>query len=416
MTQITLSGDQQRAYDILLQFLVDPHDRAFVLEGYSGTGKTTLVSKALGDLPQLAQTLKLLSPNSRFDRELILSATTNKAAETMQGMLHQQVRTVHSVLGLRVRRDYRTGASKLVRVKDDPLTNTLLIIDEASYCDDELLKLVFKGIDKTCKVIFIGDPAQLKTVGSLETPVFNKGFTTARLTEVVRQAKGNPIIDLATQFRETVNTGQWFQFQPDGQAVRVLSRQDFEQEIIQDFTSPDWCHNASKVLAWTNRTVIAYNHAINNQISGQPEFREDDYAIVNNYIATKHVTFKTDETVRISNISEPTTELGIKGRYYRLNGHASFFMPDNHADRVHAQAQAHADSRPRDAMQIAETWVDLRAAFASTINKSQGSTYDRVYIDLDDLKACRDADQLARMLYVGTSRARHRVTFTGDLV
>jgi ATP-dependent exoDNAse (exonuclease V) alpha subunit len=58
----------------------------------------------------------------------------------------------------------------------------------------------------------------------------------------------------------------------------------------------------------------------------------------------------------------------------------------------------------------------LRAAYAQTINKSQGSTYDRVFIDLDDLARCSSGDQLARMLYVGFSRARHQVFLTGDLV
>jgi ATP-dependent exoDNAse (exonuclease V) alpha subunit len=63
---------------------------------------------------------------------------------------------------------------------------------------------------------------------------------------------------------------------------------------------------------------------------------------------------------------------------------------------------------------IDSSWIDLRAAYAQTINKSQGSTYDRVYIDLDDLRRCNSGDQIARMLYVGVSRARLQVFMTGD--
>jgi ATP-dependent exoDNAse (exonuclease V) alpha subunit len=66
-------------------------------------------------------------------------------------------------------------------------------------------------------------------------------------------------------------------------------------------------------------------------------------------------------------------------------------------------------------MQV-ENWIDLRAAYAQTVNKSQGSTYDRVFIDLDDIRRCNSGDQIARMLYVAVSRAREQVFLTGDLV
>ena len=53
--------------------------------------------------------------------------------------------------------------------------------------------------------------------------------------------------------------------------------------------------------------------------------------------------------------------------------------------------------------------------FASTVNKAQGSTYDTVYLDLNDIGKCQDRDQVNRMLYVGVSRAKHKVVFTGDI-
>lgn len=61
-------------------------------------------------------------------------------------------------------------------------------------------------------------------------------------------------------------------------------------------------------------------------------------------------------------------------------------------------------------------WIDLRAAYACTINKAQGSTYDKVFIDLDDIKKCNSGNQIARMLYVGVSRARLIVYLCGDLI
>ena len=67
-------------------------------------------------------------------------------------------------------------------------------------------------------------------------------------------------------------------------------------------------------------------------------------------------------------------------------------------------------------MTIERTWIDLRAAYAQTVDKSQGSTYDKVFIDLDDISHCTSGARIARMLYVAVSRARHQVIFTGDLV
>ena len=64
---------------------------------------------------------------------------------------------------------------------------------------------------------------------------------------------------------------------------------------------------------------------------------------------------------------------------------------------------------------IETQWIDLRNAFACTINKSQGSTFDAVFIDLDDVRRCNSGEQMARMLYVAVSRARNHVYLTGDI-
>jgi ATP-dependent exoDNAse (exonuclease V) alpha subunit len=65
---------------------------------------------------------------------------------------------------------------------------------------------------------------------------------------------------------------------------------------------------------------------------------------------------------------------------------------------------------------ILDTWIDLRPSFAQTVNKSQGSTYDIVMIDLNDIcSKCRTLEQLARILYVALSRGRSRIIMTGDL-
>lgn len=415
MNEMTLTAGQQAGYDAFANFLMDPLETVFVVEGYSGTGKSTLVKTLIGRLAGIYNTIRLIDSDFK-EPELVLTATTNKAAENFAQITGQQVKTIQSHLGLLVRYDTRTGKSKLVpKPNNEPQRGQLLFIDEASYMDQPLLNYTFR-YTRNCKIVLIGDPAQLLTVGCEKSPVFSAGFPTAKLTEVVRQAGGSPITDLATLFRNTVNTGEWFRFVPDGNQVAWLPRDQFETEVIKEFTRPDWHHNDSKVLAWTNKCVIAYNKAISNHVTGDPNFQVGDYAICNSYMYSKACSIKTDQTVCITDISEPSVQHFVKGRFYTLDGRGRWFMPDSLAEKKAAMVMAKAEERFWDLQDMTENWIDLRAAYACTINKAQGSTYDRVFIDLDDVKRCTNANQLARMLYVGVSRARFRVVLTGDLI
>jgi hypothetical protein len=263
----------------------------------------------------------------------------------------------------------------------------------------------------------MGDPAQLTPVKSSGTPVFTSGYPGAHLSQVVRQAEGNPIVDLSTKFRETVSSGEFFSFKPDGVAIRHMNRSDFEDEILKDMKSPDWHYNTSKVLAWTNKTVIAYNNAIRDNIQGDPELKEGDYAICNKFISQGTSSIKTDQLVYINSVSEDLIVHGVLGNNYIVDYISiPFFMPKHLEDKKRLIKQAKDNQDSYLLAEIDNHWIDLRAAYACTINKAQGSTYDRVFIDLDDISRCNSANQIARMLYVGVSRARHEVVFTGDFV
>ena len=186
---IVLTDDQQAAYEEFNKFILDPAEQVFVLAGYSGTGKTTLVKTLLERLPLILKTAKLIDPTAT-NWPVVLTATTNKAAEAFSNITKQQVRTIHSFLGLRVNTDYKTGESTLaVRRGAEVQRNQLVFIDEASYIDKTLLQFIFSQTSD-CKIVFMGDPAQLTPVKSSGVPVFTSGFRGAHLSEVVRQAKG----------------------------------------------------------------------------------------------------------------------------------------------------------------------------------------------------------------------------------
>jgi ATP-dependent exoDNAse (exonuclease V) alpha subunit len=413
-TELVLTNDQQAAMAAFHAFLMDPLEDVFVLRGFSGCGKSTLVRHLLDTLPKIYKTIKLLNPKASVF-EPILTATTNKAAENLAQITGMSVRTIHSVLGLRVHTDFRTNKTELKVANNAQLVESaLLFVDEASYIDKELLQHIFQGIRDT-KVVFIGDPAQLAPVQSSSTPVFDAPFPGAALTEVVRQASGNPIVDLSTKFRHAVNTGEFFSFKPDGFHVRHMDQEEFNQRIHDEFTRSDWRYGDSKILAFTNKTVQQYNNFVRSLVQGNPDFEVGDYVICNSFLQTRAGGIKTDQMVQITGIESPTVIEGVPGRYMELDHRHNVFQPDSLIVRNNRVKQARADDQIGLVAMIESTWADLRAAYSCTINKSQGSTYGTVFIDLDDVRRCTSGNQIARMMYVAVSRAKNHVYLVGDL-
>lgn len=411
--EITLTEDQQNALEAFHNFLMDPIETVFVLRGYSGCGKSTLVRTLLDRLPAFNKTAKLINPTHK-EYEVALTATTNKAAETLGSITGQGAVTIHSFLELRVNTDYRTNTTTLVPRNADQKQGYLLFIDEASYVDKQLLSFIFKKT-YNCKIVFIGDPAQLTPVKSTSTPVFDANFTGAALTTVVRQAEGNPIVDLSTKFRHTVNTGEFFSFKPDGHHVVYLGREDFNKAIEAEFTRPDWRYQDSKILAWTNKCVIGYNHFVRNLAKGDPNFQVDDYAVCNSFVSVGRSSIKTDQMVQIGAIDPDSSRYDVPGNMMCIDG-IWLFHPKSLSEWNAGIKRMRAVDNFGAVSEMESQWIDLRAAYACTINKAQGSTFDRVFVDLDDIRRCNSGDQIARMLYVGVSRARTQVFLTGDLV
>lgn len=411
--EITLTEDQQNALESFHNFLMDPIETVFVLRGYSGCGKSTLVRTLIDKMPSFNKTARLINPDHK-EYEVALTATTNKAAENLGSITGQGAVTIHSFLGLRVNTDYRTNTTTLVPRTSDQKENYLLFIDEASYVDKQLLSFIFK-MTRNCKVVFIGDPAQLTPVKSNGTPVFDANFTGAALTTVVRQAEGNPIVDLSTKFRHTVNTGEFFSFKPDGKHVVYMTREDFNKAIETEFTRPEWRYQDSKILAWTNKCVIGYNHFVRNLAKGDPNFQVDDYAVCNSFVTVGKSSIKTDQLVQINAIESDSVRYEVPGNMVCVDG-IWVFHPKSLQEWNAGIKKMRAKDNFGAVSEMESQWIDLRAAYACTINKAQGSTFDRVFVDLDDIRRCNSGDQIARMLYVGVSRARTQVFLTGDLV
>jgi len=177
--------------------LSDNGDECFILKGYAGTGKTTVVGA-------------LVKALRAYNYRSILLAPTGRAAKVITGYSGRKAFTIHKKI---YRRKSAMGLDEPFRIAENIAANTLFIVDEASMISDEtasgnhetllrdLVSYVYNT--KNCKLVLVGDTAQLPPVGSVDSPAldFNlmtKTFAldifTFELTDVLRQEKDSGIL------------------------------------------------------------------------------------------------------------------------------------------------------------------------------------------------------------------------------
>lgn len=416
----TLTQEQEDIKKKCSNFIVsaDKDNKIFIIEGFSGTGKSTLVKSIIEELPKLFKTLKLIAPTIELPT-IYYTATTHSATDNLSKIINKSCTTIHSLIGIIPKFDVvkRKSFEVLSHKCKHDFTNSIIFIDEISHLSSRALKLLFERLNyySNVKLVFIGDPYQLISFDAKTSPAFNMGISTHKLTEVVRQQKDSLIKEVSVLCKTAVETGTFFSFTPDDKEILVRSREDFDFLLLQEFSRPDWEHRDSKYLAYTNKAVIYYNNLINKHLFNTPHLKEGDFAVVNSYITNNNFTFKTDQIVTITKI-ENAIEQGLQGKQYTLDGYAQVFMPNSLAEKKALMNQLHKDKEYSAYLAIENFWVDLRPAFACTVHKSQGMTLKKVFLDLDDIKKCRNPNHLARLLYVGISRASTQVILTGDLI
>lgn len=408
MSSLTTSQEQAKAE--IIDFLLNPDKKYFVLKGVAGTGKSFLINRVEKDFVEVTKLLQ--STGEYTPLEWKYTATTHKAAQALRNASSNDTCTIHSLLSLQLKSNYNTGKNFLVRASVEDVENLVIVIDEASYIDYDLLEAI-NTYTVNCKVIFMGDPAQLTPIGLNHSPVFLAGFPTHTLTQVVRQSAVHPLSPILHHLREYVlgNSESLPKIATCPELVR-LSDTEFNKVIIDEF-STSWCPAKSKVLAWRNKTVMKYNQLLFSGVNNRSNFEVGDVVVNNKAIPN----ISTDVEVEIVSVLSMFS-LGVRGHRYIVNTglkSVSVFVPDNPADYKKHLNRAIKDGKTEDVKTIMDTWADLRPVYASTVNKAQGSTYDKVFIDLGDFKTLKDPNQLARLLYVALSRAKYQVIFTGDL-
>lgn len=185
---LSLSAEQEEAKALILAW-IETKDQEFRLGGYAGTGKTTLIKEMIAAL--------------RGKVSVGVAAFTGKAVSVLRKKGVPRTSTLH---GLLYDSEYDPSKKKVVWIKKSILPYDLVIVDEASMVSTELYAdLKAHAI----KLLFVGDPAQLEPVGDNPNLMRECDFT---LTQIHRQARGNPILRLARHVRngnKDMPLGEW---------------------------------------------------------------------------------------------------------------------------------------------------------------------------------------------------------------
>ena len=429
---VTLTRDQQKAADLFVDFILDPNQKEMILTGSGGCGKTFLIKYLAGLVDtKIKDTCAVLGlPRKYYYIEY--TATTNKAATVLREKLGKGD-TIHSVLGLKVQNDFRTGTTYLARTAAwDTHKYCLVFIDECSMIDQELYSYINEAYDNTCKIVYVGDKNQLVPVKSGLSPVFKNNLPIAELNEVVRFSGSKELLTLAEQLKDTVETGKFYPIQLKPGVIDLLNADEMENTISTIFSNPN---NNSRIVAYTNDRVITYNQFIRHDIRHYKlPYEQNEKVIVNSpYIpeGKKLALYHTEDELTITKLNPVETNFVVKAQIDniisikgylatvycsdQINGQKSLFLPSDIVD-VRNKIKFYGKCKAwNHYFTLKDRVIDVRPRDACTIHKIQGTTLDSVFIDLSDLSTCRNPDTVARLLYVACTRPKTRIYFYGNL-
>lgn len=282
---------QLELFGKLHDFLVSGDgDECFILKGYAGTGKTTVLSA-------------LVKALRAYNFKSVLLAPTGRAAKVITAYSGRKAFTVHKRI---YRKKTAFNVDEAFSLGDNLAENTLFIVDEASMISDEiglnhkasllydLVKYVYNT--NNCKLMLVGDTAQLPPVGSDDSPALNaalmkKKFGLAvfnfELTDVLRQQKDSGILFNVTRVREIIrrNRGNMPQIVTKGFADMYRMSGEMLEEGL-NYAYNKYGNDNTLIICRSNKNANAYNKQIRGRIlSREEELTGGDQVMVvkNNY-------------------------------------------------------------------------------------------------------------------------------------
>ncbi len=406
--------DQEEAYDHVYDRLTQG-ERFTGLRGYAGTGKTYLVSRLVEQLLDEDCTVTVCAP-------------THKAVQVLSDELGDapvQMQTLHSFLGLRLQ-PKQDGEYELVAEEERNFAEGVVIVDEASMIGREEWSHI-QDAPFWVQWLFVGDPAQLPPVNEDPSPALDVPGPT--LETIHRQAADNPILELATKIR-TGADGRFGSTFEDGKGVAVTrNRGEFLDSILRAFDADAFAEDAThaRVLAYRNKTVRRYNREIRAERYGADadRFVEGEWLVgtetwyydgVQRLTNSEEVRVKKAqvETFEADDQSEWTVwELKIRtpGRGLTRTIHVLHEEERERYENALERRRGKAEDDPSKwdrFFELRERFARVDYAYATTVHRAQGSTYDTVFVDHRDLRVCRGEERGA-LLYVAVTRPSRRL-------
>jgi exodeoxyribonuclease-5 len=437
--------EQEIAVKSLSEFLLSTlADEVFILRGYAGTGKTSLVGALVKTMNQLQQKSVLLAPTGRAAK--VFSAYAGHSAFTIHKKIYRQQSFSNEISNF--------------SINDNLATNTLFIVDEASMISneglsgsvfgtgrllDDLVQFVYSG--QGCRLLLMGDTAQLPPVGEELSPALFadalKGYglevREVDLTQVVRQVQQSGILWNATQLRQLIAADECYSLPK----IKVTGFPDIQVvpgvELIEKLTD---CYDhdgmdETIVICRSNKRANLYNNGIRAQILWrEDELNSGDMLMVakNNYYWTekyKEMDFIANGEIAIVRRVRRTREM-----YGFRFAEVTLGFPDQNDFELDANLlldTLHSDSpalpkvdNDRLFYTVLEDYIDIpnkrdrmkkmkadphynalqvKYAYAVTCHKAQGGQWQNVFLDQGYMTDEYLTPDYFRWLYTAFTRA-----------
>ena len=417
--EVKLNPEQILAVEAMMEFLADPDPDTnfFVLEGFAGTGKTFCMREVLARVSQ-----------SRM--KFIFTAPTNKAAKVLKAIVGE-AGTIYSALGLRID---KSGELKKLTTGEKPADLSQLdgiVVDESSMLTGQVINILREQTRKYhVKVIFMGDIAQLPPVGEPVSPIWNEDASRSKLSKVMRH--DNQILTLVTQLRVVMNSiTPSIKIEDDNDGVQGVWKKDrnsFKKSIMEAAHEGRFADGvACKVIAWRNIRVAEYNDMIRFAIFGA-DAKPGFYLAGEKVVATSpcvrgdETLLTTDEEAVVEGVQECLHPLEKKYKALELRARTEYnkvirllvIHPDS-ATQFNNDCEAMAfQARTNPGLwkkfwNLKELFHEVKYAYAITAHRSQGSTYESVWVDYQDILLNRNRKEAFQCLYVACSRPTTRL-------
>lgn len=442
------SPGQKKAVGLFIRFFFERHeDGVFLLQGYAGTGKTSLVAAIINTL--LA-----------FEYKVVLLAPTGRAAKVFSSYAGHPAFTIHKKI---YRQKSATDGEGAFNLGFNAGADTLFFVDEASMISntdsesnfgsgcllDDLMEFVYNG--RNNRLVLIGDTAQLPPVGLDISPALDKReleaayavkVVEANLTEVMRQAEESGILYNATCIRELIGSGEERLKLKAGKFPDVFKINGGELLEEIDSCYGKYGEEETLIVCRSNKRANRFNEGIRRTIL----YREEDFCSGDRIMIVKNNYFWGEDYDKIDFIANgDMATVRRTGKRVELYGHC--FLKANLSidgyeeevsawvmlDTLMADSPALTYEQNRDFYRAIEAdYADIPAkkkryekireneyynalqikfAYAVTCHKAQGGQWDAVFIDQGYLPDDMLNDEYWRWLYTAVTRARERVYF-----